>query len=139
MKRFITVLATICCLCVLWVPTYAEPIEPLATDLIVTSKTVMQTGSSGKVSAIATISASRASDKLGFSKIVIQEQTSGGWSAVKTVTGQYGFDRSKYIYTATYTGISGKKYRAVTSFYAKAGTLVETISSKASSNIVTAK
>ncbi|MEG1813249.1 MAG: hypothetical protein RSC06_16830 [Clostridia bacterium] len=139
MKRLIATVTMILCLSVLFTAGYAEPLEPLTSDLITISTTTLTAGSGGKVSARATISTPQLSDKLGFSKIVIQEQTSGGWSAVKTVTGQYGFDRSRYIYTATYTGISGKKYRAVTSFYAKAGTLVETISSKASSNIVTAK
>lgn len=62
-------------------------------------------------------------DKIGISKIVIQKKVSNSWTNVYTKFGSttnslLSTDKSKYVCSVPYDGVSGQIYRAVITLYA---------------------
>lgn len=62
--------------------------------------------------------------KIGASKIIVQEKNGGSWETVKTFwgsvsNGMLDENTTSHAGSVTYTGTSGKQYRAIVTVYAE--------------------
>lgn len=58
-------------------------------------------------------------DKIGVSCVVVQEYRSGSWVTVITLSEDYFYDEFNYMASGSFTGISGRYYRATAYYYAE--------------------
>ncbi len=93
---------------------------PLASDNI-RSASVTLTNNGTSLTAKAEINGKNLCDRIGASSFSIQEKQNGVWVTVKSAAAGYNSDSTRYTDSLSYTGISGREYRAKASVYATLG------------------
>lgn len=125
---FVLAIALAISLCVCAVeatPLMDESIAPMrASDYFSSYSVAATSGSEGDVAISISIRPKRTMDSIGATKIVIQEKNGNRWKEVYTKTGSnynglLDSDSSSFRGSYTYSGTSGKTYRAIVTLYAK--------------------
>lgn len=125
---FVLAIALAISLCVCAVeatPLMDESIAPMRASDYFSSYSVSATGGvEGDVAISISIRPKRTMDSIGATKIVIQEKDGNRWQEVYTKTGSnynglLDSDSSSFRGSYTYSGTSGKTYRAIVTLYAE--------------------
>ena len=125
---FVLAIALAISLCVCAVeatPLMDESIAPMRASDYFSSYSVSATGGvEGDVAITISIRAKKTMDSIGATKIVIQEKDGNRWQEVYTKTGSnynglLDSDSSSFRGSYTYSGTSGKTYRAIVTLYAE--------------------
>ena len=131
MKRVLSFALTIAfaislCVCTVEAfPLVDESIAPMRASDYFSYYSAAATGEAkGDVAISISIRATKTMDSIGATKIVIQEKDGNRWQEVYTKTGTIyngllDSDESSFRNSYTYSGTSGKTYRAIVTLYAK--------------------
>lgn len=121
---------------------FAATYFPNASHYLDYYSATADTGKSGNVIVNFDVNATRVMDSVGASYIVVQEYSNGTWKGVgsyfgSTSNGMLASNTNSTVGSITYTGTSGKQYRALVTVYA--GKSAGSDSRTVTTNTVTAK
>ena len=75
----------------------------------------------GLITAKASLRANKSIEKLGFPVIRIERKDNSSWTPVAIAENQYKYSATRYSYSITCQGTTGKEYYAYAEFYTKDG------------------
>lgn len=124
MRKYFALILTVTMLMTTCVPmAFAESQESTirASDLIASYSITISCNDDGLITAKASLRANKSIEKLGFPVIRIERKDNSSWTPVAIAENQYKYSATRYSYSITYQGTTGKEYYAYAEFYTKDG------------------
>ena len=116
-RKYLPALAAAAMMMIMLTVTAFAGYVPFASDNI-RSANVTLTSSGASLTATVTVSGKGICERIGVSSFSIQEKRDGAWVTVKSAVPGYNSSDASYTNSLTYTGLSGREYRARASCYA---------------------
>ena len=116
-RKYLPALAAAAMMMIIMTVTAFAGFVPFASDNIRTANVTL-TGSGTSLTATVTVSGKSICERIGVSSFSIQEKRDGAWVTVKSAVPGYNSNSMNYSNTITFTGLSGREYRARASCYA---------------------
>lgn len=116
---------------------FAADLQPKASELIIDTAIYAFDYGGGSIAFATDITTYTAVDQLGFSSLKLQEKQGSDWVTVKSATNKYAYNTGLYSYSLSYNGTKGNKYRFVVKYYAKDGSVSDSLT--VTSSTLTAK
>lgn len=142
MKKIITMLATLVFTmsCFFAVPAFAaetEEITPYASEYFSSYNATITSSANGKVNINVYVNGKKIMTQIGATKVVLKEYDGSSWTSVKTFNySSYpdlmGYNQKSLVGSVSYSGTSGKKYKAIVTFIAKDSNGSDTVTYTAS-------
>ena len=124
MRKYFALILTVTMLMTTCVPmAFAESQESTirASDLIASYSITISCNDDGLITATASLRANKSIEKLGFPVIRIERKDNSTWTPVAIAENKYKYSATRYSYSITCQGTTGKEYYAYAEFYTKDG------------------